>query len=185
MKTYFVIVIFASCAWGVRAQSNSVLPGSAPRVTHIDASRADFDLNKRTAVYRGNVRVTDPQMKLTCEWLEADLPQSGHINHIVAETNVVINFTDSKGQAMHATGEKAVYSYSAANGTTNETVTLTGNPKVIGAQGTSTADAIIWNRLSDSFQFINPHATIQSFGGLSANTNSTPAKTNGMTPSEK
>ena len=76
----------------------------------ISSDSADFDLTGHEAIYRGHVRVDDPQMKLTCEQLIADVPQSGgHVNHIVAETNVVIDFMDNKGQTNHATGDKAVY----------------------------------------------------------------------------
>ena len=69
-------------------------------------------------------------MKLTCALLVADLPQSGgRLNHIVAETNVVIDAKDDEGQPIHATSDKTVYDYNVQNGVTNETVTLTGNPQ--------------------------------------------------------
>ena len=72
----------------------------------------------------------DPEIKLHCEWLVADLPQTGGAStNIVAETNVVIDATDDKGQKMHATGDKAVYVYAVENGVTNEMVTLTGHAK--------------------------------------------------------
>ncbi len=61
-------------------------------------------------------------------------------NHIVAETNVVIDATDDKGQKMHATGEKTVYVFAVQNGVTNETVTLTGNAEA-GKQAESTLPA--------------------------------------------
>src|SRR5207247_1462804 len=93
---------------------------TVPRVTHIDSVSADFDLNSRTAVYRDDVRVTDADMKLTCMWLTANLPQSGRMNHIVARTNVVIDFTDTKGETMRATADQAVYDYREENGVTNE-----------------------------------------------------------------
>ena len=81
-------------------------------------------------IYRDHVRVDSPDMKLRCEWLAADLPQAGgRVTNIVAETNVVIDATDDKGQKMHATGDKTVYVFAIQNGVTNETVTLTGNAK--------------------------------------------------------
>ena len=98
------------------------------------------------------MRVDDPQMKLTCEQLTADMPQAGgRPNHIVAETNVVIDFTDDKGQTNHATSDKAVYDLQVQDGVTNETVTLTGNPRrVENAQGTQAGDVIIWNRVNNN-----------------------------------
>ena len=60
----------------------------------------------------------------------ANMPQNGeHVTNIVAKTNVVIDFTDEKGQKSHATGRKGVYFYHVENGVTNETVTLTGTPE--------------------------------------------------------
>ena len=178
MKIFFAIAIILLVDFAVQAQTNSVAPtNSMPRVTHIDSDRADFDLNARTATYRGHVRVTDPQMKMTCEWLVADLPESGQINHIVAETNVVIDYTDSKNQLTHATGDKAVYNYNVKNGVTNETVTLTGNPQVKSPQFQMTGDAIIWDRIHNTFTVPNQRGTFQSLTGAE-NTNSPSAKTN-------
>jgi len=121
-------------------------------------------------------------MKLTCALLIADLPQSGgHVSHIVAETNVVIDAMDSKGQTMHATSDKAVYIYNVQDGVTNETVTLTGNPQpqVENAQGTMVADVIVWDRANNGYRFTGNYHMIshQSFG-VAPETNSPPATTN-------
>ena len=138
------------------AATNSPAAPPPPRApTRIDSDNsADFDLNGHQAIFRGHVRVDDPEMKLTCALLVADVPQAGgHPNHIVAETNVVIDFTDAKGQTNHATGDKAVYIYNVQNGVTNETVTLTGNPQMENAQGTQTGDVIIWDRANNKYPF--------------------------------
>ena len=133
------------------ATNANVVPPPKPRPpTRIEADRADFDLATREATYFENVRVDDPDMKLSCEWLTANLPQAGgRMDHIVAETNVVIDFTDEKGQPVHATGDKAVYSYQVQGGVTNETITLTGNPQIEDALGTQTGDEIIWDRANN------------------------------------
>jgi len=176
VKTFFAIATFALMNFGVYAQTNSSAASPKSRVTHIDSDRADFDLNARTAIYRGNVRVSDPEMKMTCEWLVADLPQSGHINRIVAETNVVIDYTDSKNQVTHATGEKAIYNYSVQKGVTNETVTLTGNPVVNNPQFHMVADPLVWDRIHNVFSAKNQHGTIQNW--TSAGSTNSPAITN-------
>jgi lipopolysaccharide export system protein LptA len=108
------------------------------------------------------------------------VPQGGgHPNHIVAETNVVIDFTDTKGQTNHATSDKAVYIYNVQNGVTNETVTLTGNPQMENAQGTQAGDVIIWDRASNKIHFDNPHMVFrQNLNSASAETNPPPVKTN-------
>jgi lipopolysaccharide export system protein LptA len=194
MKSFCFIVIAVWCSWMVHAQTDATAQSSpAGATTHSpDATRppraptridsdnsADFDLNGHQAIYRGHVRVDDPQMKLTCAQLTTDLPQAGERpNHIVAETNVVIDFTDDKGQTNHATGDKAVYIYNVQNGVTNETVTLTGNPQpqVENAQGTQTGDVIVWDRANNKIHFDNPHMIFrQNLNGATADTNPPPA----------
>jgi lipopolysaccharide export system protein LptA len=90
----------------------------------------------------------------------------------VAETNVVIDFTDTKGQTNHATGDKAVYVYSEQGGVTNKTVTLTGNPQIENAQGTQAGDVIILDLANNKAHFDNPHMIFrQNLNGTSADTN--------------
>ena len=165
----------------VHAQTNAPGAPPAPRApTRISSESGDFDLNGHQAIYRGRVRVDDPEMKLTCAWLVADVPPAGgRPNHIVAETNVVIDFTDEKGQTNHATSDKAVYVYSEQGGVTNETVTLTGNPQMENAQGTQAGDVIILDRANNKIHFDNPHMIFrQNLNGATTNTNSPPAKAN-------
>jgi len=137
MKTIRLIVL--SCMVGglaLRAQTGTnAAPQPARGPTRIYSDSADFDMAGREAVYHGHVRVEDPQMKLTCAQLTADLPPSGgRPSRIVAETNVVIDFTDEKGATNHATSDKAVYVYEVQNGATNEMVTLTGHAELENAQ---------------------------------------------------
>jgi lipopolysaccharide export system protein LptA len=161
-------------------------PPRAP--TRIDSDNsADFDLNGHQGIYRGHVRVDDPQMKLTCEQLTTDLPPAGGLpNHIVAETNVVIDFTDAKGQTNHATGDKAVYVYSEQDGVTNKTVTLTGNPQIENAQGTQAGDVIILDLANNKIHFDNPHMVFrQNLNSPPAGTNSAAAGTNDLSAPKK
>ena len=174
MKRHSLVVIAVLGGLMAHAQTNTPGAPSAPRAPMlIYADSADFDLNGHEAIYRGHVRVDDPAMKLTCALLVADVPQAGgHPNRIVAETNVVIDFTDTKGQTNHATGDKAVYIYNVQNGVTNETITLTGNPQMENAQGTQAGDVIIWDRASNKIHFDNPHMIFrQNLNGTSADTN--------------
>ena len=111
---------------------------------------AEFDLNNHWVTYSDHVIVTNAEVRMTCEWLMANIPQSGeHITNIVARTNVVVDYTDDKGQKSHATGEKGVYSYDVEDGTTNELIHLTGDPehrpKLEQPQGSVTADSIIYD----------------------------------------
>jgi lipopolysaccharide export system protein LptA len=125
-------------------------PPSHPETLIEAEGPADFDLGGRRVIYHEHVRVDSANMKLTCEWLAADLPQTGNrVTNIVAETNVVVDATDAKGQKMHATGDRAVYVFNVENGVTNETVTLTGNARLENAQGWLTGDSIVWDRVHE------------------------------------
>ena len=181
MKRYSLIVIAVLGGLMVHAQTNTTGTLQTPRgLTRISSESGNFDLAGHEATYRGHVRVDDPQMKLACERLVADVPQAGgHMNHVVAETNVVIDFMDDKGHTNHATGDKAVYIYSEQGGVTNETVTLTGNPQMKNAQGTQAGDVIIWDRANNKIHFDNAHMIFrQNLNGATADTNPPPAKTN-------
>ena len=175
MKRFCLIIIGTAVSGMACAQPNSTGTLSTPRgPTLISSEHGDFDLAGREAIYRGHVRVDDPQMKLACEQLIADVPLTGgHVNHIVAETNVVIDFMDDKGQTNHATGEKAVYVYSEQGGLTNETMTLMGNPQLDNAQGTLTGDVIVWDRQNNHLTASNQKMIFhQNFNGAAAGSNS-------------
>jgi lipopolysaccharide transport protein LptA len=189
MKTLCLIVLMAVAAGtAARAQLNMNAALLSPRLMHIDADREDIDGNGHTVTFRGNVRVTEPDLKLTCALLTADLPPSGgRVSHIVAETNVVIDVTDSKGQTMHATGDKAVYIFNVQNGVTNETVTLTGNPqpRVEDAQGTQTGDVIVWDRANNVFHVTGNFHFEPKPNGAPAGTNAPAAVTNELPATKK
>jgi lipopolysaccharide export system protein LptA len=192
MKMFCLIALVAVTAGTTaRAQSNTNTTPQSLRVKDIYSDSADFDGNSHTVTNRGNVRVIASDMKLNCALLITALPESGgRVSHIVAETNVVIDVTDSKGQTAHATGDKAVYNYNVENGVTNETVTLTalpGNPqpRVEDAQGTQTADVIIWNRANNSFHVTGNYHFEPKLNNSPAATNAPAAMTNELTATNK
>ena len=109
-------------------------------------------------------------MNLACEKLVADVPQAGgHVNHIVAQTNVVIDFVDTQGHTNHATATRRFMSIRRQGGVTNETVTLTGNAQMENAEGTLTGEPIVWDRqnnhLSASNQKMIFHQNLSGAGG--------------------
>jgi lipopolysaccharide transport protein LptA len=152
VKTFHLIALLALVGGGwSHAQTNV---NSTPTV--ITSEHGFYSNAARQVIYTGNVHVDDPRMTLTCEQLTADLPQAGgHINHLVALTNVVMDSVDEKGQTNHATSDKAVYDYKVVDGVTNETVTLTGNAKVENAQGWMTGEPIVWDRANNSMHAEN------------------------------
>jgi lipopolysaccharide transport protein LptA len=169
-----IMTLITTAGISATAQTNAMLP--MPRdPTRIVSDSADFDMAGHKAVYHGHVRVDDPQMKLTCAQLVVDLPPAGgRVSHIVAETNVVIDLVDEKGQTNHATSGNAVYDYNVRGAVTNETVTLTGNPQIVNGQGTNTADVITWDRANGHVRETNPHMSGQNLDGTGADTNSLP-----------
>jgi lipopolysaccharide transport protein LptA len=174
MKTIFLItLIVLTAGLTVRAQTNSPVASHPP--TQIDSDSAEFDIMTRKGVYRGHVHVTDPQMKLQCALLTATLPQSGgRVDLVVAETNVLIDFSDEKGQAMHTTSDKAVYQYEIAGGRTNETVTLSGHAMVENEQGWLFGEPIIWDRASNRLTASNQRMVFrQNLNTMTSRTNST------------
>ena len=178
MKKIYLIALLLAAGEISRAQTNAVAAPPPRAPTIINSDRADFDLVARRAFYYGNVHVDDPQMKLTCAKMVADLPpDGGHINRIVAETNVVIDFLDEKGDKYHVTSDKAVYAYSVENTMTNETVTFTGSPKVVTAEGTISCEPLIWDRAKGHFKFGGGYQMIlnQNLNG-GGGTNSLPVK---------
>lgn len=185
MKRFGLIVMTAGCSLLSQAQTNPPDRLQTERgPTTISADSADFDLTGHEAIYHGHVRVDDPQMKLACEQLIANMPAAGgRVNHIVAETNVVIDFVDNKGQTNHMTSEKAVYVYHVENGLTNETVTLTGppQPQMENAQGKQSGDVIIWNRVNTntSARIIGNYKVVarQHLNGTAETTNPPPFQT--------
>jgi lipopolysaccharide transport protein LptA len=156
-----IVFLFLAVLTGALApaQTNTPANGAAPRSpTEINSDAADFDLNARLAVYRGHVMVNDPQ------------------NHIEAQTNVVIDFSDSHGQTAHATGALAVYRYFVQNGATNETVTLTGSPQVESPQGTMTGSKITWDRANNGLHVDDPRMISKQNLNEGFGTNSSPLK---------
>jgi lipopolysaccharide export system protein LptA len=157
---------------------------AGPSQTVIEADGpADFTQTQHgvRVIYRDHVRVDSPNMQLSCEWLAADLSRaSGRVTNIVAETNVVIDATDDKGQKMHATGDRTVYVFAVNNGVTNETVTLTGNAIAKYKDITLTGDRIIWDRANNRLSVpSNPKMVFyQTLNSSTGSTNSATAVTN-------
>ena len=171
-KTFLWLTVAAGLALTpAQAQTNAPVKAAAANPTEIFSDGADFDLNGRRAEYFGHVIVTSANLKLECERLTVDLPADGeqHVNHVAAETNVVIHFEDSSGTKYAATSAKAVYTYEVVNHATNELVVLTGSPKVTTDKAVITGDPLVWDRTNGKFHGTNSHITSQQgLGGLSA-----------------
>lgn len=171
MKTLlFILVLMAPAAQGqtnlpvtqtvTTNETSPVAATNAPPVerlaTDILSDKGWFDLKNRTVIYSGNVRVSDPQMKLTCEILTVRVPTNGgRVDTLVAERSVKIEAADQKGKPVHVTCDKALYEYKVSGSATNEIITLTGHVFVESAAFTGTGEPLIWDRVNGTISGAN------------------------------
>jgi lipopolysaccharide export system protein LptA len=180
MKKIFLLLL-SVCGGVAAAQTNAPATNASapPVVMDITSGSWDFDQNLRQVIYHGHVLVTDPQLRLTCEQLTVIFPVKGsHPDCLLAETNVVIDYTDEQGEKYHVNAAKGVYVYSVENSVTNETVTFTGSPKVERADGWLTGEPIYYNRIKGQkgrFHADNPVMHYRQTSG-GTNTDASPAK---------
>ena len=171
-----LILLLVAGAYGMALAQTPAPPDAKPHPpTQINSDAADFDLNLHQAVYRGHVRVLDTQVKLTCDWMVVDLPAAGgHLSHVLADTNVVVDFRDNKGQTNHVTAARAVYEYQVEGSVTNETVTFTGNPIATTADYKILSEPLVWDRAGNKFHLhqetITPLHELNPDGGTNAST---------------
>lgn len=139
--------------------------------TEIISRRADFDLKARTAIYSGSVRVKDPRMDMACEVLIVKMSQTGgKFESVIAEKNVAIEFLDDKGQRIHGTGGRAVYTYNVSKTTTNDVIELFDDPMLETVQGIWKGDVITLDRANNNIRATNSRMVIRPD---SSSTNST------------
>lgn len=145
MLSCFLLFGSLSLASSLQAQDNPPAPASPAKseaqaeIEILADDGLEYDSQSRLAIYRGNVRVSDPQMKLKCQVLTAQLSVSNKIETIVAEHAVEIELTDER-ETSRAVSDKAVYTAAT------ELVVLTGSPKVTNKQGTLTGDRVMLDR---------------------------------------
>ncbi len=109
-----------------------------------DIFAREYRLGTNSALFKGGVRVTHPQMKLNCETMSFDVPQgSSRAQSIVAQDSVDFDLVDEKGQKVRGTGQKAVYTYRVTEAGTNDLVELTGNAMLTMTNGSSFQNSII------------------------------------------
>ena len=179
MKAFWFLFV-AALAGAASAQTNLPLPelpamtNARPALattnltaverppTEIFSDTADFDLKNRIGVYRGHVRVTDPQMQMTCDLLTALVSTNGgRPESIIASGNVKVEGLDDRGRSVRLTCDKAVNLYQVTSTATNDTITLTGNVYVDSAMFKGTGDPIIWDRVHDTIHVENQDMQIQ------------------------
>jgi lipopolysaccharide export system protein LptA len=192
MKTgKFLSVILLCLSWGLAgAQTNAPAGKPVEQDLDINSDSGYFDGITNQMVYLGHVFVIyNLKDTLNCERLTVDLPADhGSPTNIVAETNVVVNVLDEKGETNHITADKAVYTYQLLNpstnmvnnatnvvyAVTNEIITFTGDnpmPRLVNPGGSVDAEPMIFDVIKRSFSF--PHHVEMQFKQTSS-----PGKTN-------
>lgn len=175
----------------VRAEDAN--PAAAPvsdKETHITSHHGFFDLNTRQLIYQDDVKVDDPRMRLTCEYLTAKFPPSGtrHVDSIVAETNVVV-LISTNDTTYTIKAAKAVYLYQPGATSTNETLELSGTPAPtitwLESGDVSTpqtnefkASRILWDIAKNHISADDQHGMFPDFGGNARRPKPAPAATN-------
>ena len=101
-------------------------------------------------------------MNLTCDVLTIRVPKGGNRpDFIIAERDVVIDAKDKDGHPVHATSDKATYTFRVENSVTNEVLVLSGNPHLKSDSFSGTGDPITWDLTKGTIQAEGPlHMTL-------------------------
>jgi len=164
------------------AGSRNLLPGSTNAATTAAAAAAlpaagsnqvldilsdHFVVHTNRGVFRGQVRVNDPQGTLRCEVLTIELAQPGRqIERIIAEQQVVVESGDARVNA-----DKGVYEL-ARDGVMRDEVTMTGHPTWVQGGREGRAEEFIFERRTRRFRALRnvqmrfPPGTLRESGFL-------------------
>jgi len=194
MKKLLPLILLLAGAAAGRAATNAVAPAAplfklntpVPRGTNTDTAPATeilsksayFDLKARTAIYLGDVRVKDPRMELACDTLTVKLSEENGAKYqsVIAETGVVIDFVDEKGQRIHGTGGKAIYTYNLTKTYTNDVMELLETPVLTTAQGTWRGDVITLDRVNNTIKATNSRMRIMQSPDITNSSILSPSK---------
>jgi len=118
MKRLALLLSFLLMLSALRAQQD-LTPEQGERITEITSDYLVADYRNKKAVFTGNVKVSDPDMTMTCEKLIVWLTEEDEIRLIEAEDSVVIRMEGLSSQS-----GKAVYN------PTSGKLELTDRPQV-------------------------------------------------------
>ena len=135
-----LVSLCGECAWADTESSaakgsgdkDGVVSHDTNQPTIITSDTLDLDSRARKFIYRGNVKVVQGDMTLTCLKLEGFYDENSEITEMIAYTDVVI----IKGENLEARGQKAVYSAD------EQLATITENPQIIQGQSALVADVV-------------------------------------------
>ncbi len=89
-------------------------------------------------------------MDWACERITVSLPPAGRtVERILAERDVVFDLTGEKGQKVHGTSERAIYTYGMTATATNEIIELTGKAVLETTNGTLQNEVLVLDRANN------------------------------------
>ncbi len=110
--------------------------------TDITSDSLDFDINKKQAIFNGNVTIEDEKLTMTSDKLIVEFDENDELQKIEADGNVKI--TSENNEAL---GGKAIYDFAKGN------VILSNNPILIkGYNQIKGAEKIIYSRDKGEFK---------------------------------
>jgi lipopolysaccharide export system protein LptA len=111
-----------------------------------DITCEDYRVRPEYALFRGGVHAIHPRLDLKAETLTVLAPPTRE-KILLADQRVIFDLTNEKGDKIHGTGDKAVYTNSITSTLTNDLLTLTGNPaRLVSGTGTNEASVIVLDR---------------------------------------
>lgn len=147
---------------------------SADGITHISSKHAYFDYRKHYLISYDSVKLVDPRISMTCEYLMARFPtnDSQRVELAVAETNVVAQIS-TNGTTYTIQAAKAVYTFQTTGSATNQTLLLTGTPEPLiwwqqensptATTNTFAAKRILWDLINGNISAEENHGVFPNF----------------------
>ena len=114
-----VTMLLAVVALGLPSVVVAQAATNAPQETVITSDSMMFDYGRSTCVFKGNVVVTEPRVKLECGQLYVFFDATNAVDSVVATESVKVTQSDKQG-----TCAKAVYTAKTGS------IVMTGNAKL-------------------------------------------------------
>lgn len=144
-----VVALMMATGGQLAAQEVAGASGEGTNSTEIVSRRLDFDYSKHTAVFDGDVVVTDPRVRIMADQITALFNTNNQPDMITAVGNVRIDQENRK-----AVCERATYSLRSG------LLVLTGKPKVIQEGNILSGSRIIFSRDDDKVKCEDSRLTI-------------------------
>lgn len=149
-------------------------PRTKPAVQQFaDVFCEDYTLRQDWALFRGGVYASHTNMNWACETLLVQSIPGGKV--LTAEQGVVFDLVDERGQKIHGTGNKAIYTNSVIGSVTNDLLTLFGTSAKHAVLTTTNATwdntIIILDRVSGKLTTPGSEYHIRGTNAVSSTTN--------------